>query len=105
MGLVALTGYYFYGRDRARNMSRMQSNANADGGAGGLPSSSEEVNVPAQTKEPMMVFKGGDQGFIPLTLDKAEQINHNTKKLRFKLDEEDSVSGLHIACTPRPIYR
>jgi len=46
----------------------------------------------------MMAFKGGEQGFISLVLDKVEDYNHNTKKLRFKLpDGAESVSGLHVA--------
>lgn len=40
---------------------------------------------------------GGDQGFISLVLENVEIINHNTKKFRFKLPEEDQVSGLHVA--------
>jgi cytochrome-b5 reductase len=40
---------------------------------------------------------GGDQGFIGLVLDSVETYNHNTKKLRFKLPEEDQVSGLKVA--------
>jgi len=43
-------------------------------------------------------FKGGDQGFISLMLEKVEEINYNTKKYRFALPEKDDVSGLHIAC-------
>ena len=42
-------------------------------------------------------FTGGDQGFISLKLDSIENINHNTKKFRFALPEEDQVSGLKIA--------
>ena len=30
-------------------------------------------------------------------LDKIEEINHNTKRFRFKFDDADSVSGLTIA--------
>lgn len=40
---------------------------------------------------------GGDQGFISLKLDDVENINHNTKRFRFKLPEDDMVSGLHVA--------
>lgn len=40
---------------------------------------------------------GGDQGFVSLKLDDVENVNHNTKKFRFKLPEEDMVSGLHVA--------
>lgn len=42
-------------------------------------------------------FTGGEQGWISLKLDKVENINHNTKKFRFALPEEDQVSGLVIA--------
>lgn len=42
-------------------------------------------------------FTGGDQGFISLKLDSVENVNHNTKKFRFSLPEEDQVSGLQIA--------
>lgn len=67
--------------------------------AQGSPSSRrEEENIPAKVDKPMMAFKGGDQGFISLKLESAEDINHNTKRFRFKLPEEDSVSGLHVAC-------
>ena len=44
------------------------------------------------------VFKGGDQGFVSLLLDKVEDINHNTKRFRFKLPDENDVSGLQVAC-------
>lgn len=99
--VAALAGFYFYGRDRAHKMSRYQANAGKDARA--PPSSSEQVNVTLKAKEPMMVFKGGDQGFIPLKLDKVEEINHNTKKFRFTFPEQDSVSELHIACRARKL--
>jgi cytochrome-b5 reductase len=60
-------------------------------------SKEEEKNVPAQANSPSKVFTGGDQGFIPLTLDKVEQLSGNTKRFRFKFDSDDSVSGLTIA--------
>ncbi|TQS36284.1 hypothetical protein Golomagni_03271 [Golovinomyces magnicellulatus] len=37
------------------------------------------------------------QGFINLKLENVENINHNTKKLRFALPEKDQVSGLQTA--------
>lgn len=40
---------------------------------------------------------GGDQGFVSLKLDGVENVNHNTKKFRFKLPEDDMVSGLEVA--------
>lgn len=42
-------------------------------------------------------FTGGEQGFISLKLESVENVNHNTKKFRFALPEDDQVSGLHIA--------
>lgn len=35
--------------------------------------------------------------FLTLKFYSVENINHNTKKFRFALPEEDQVSGLHIA--------
>ena len=60
-------------------------------------SKQEEKNVPAKAENPSKVFIGGDQGFIGLVLDKIDNINHNTKRFRFKFDDENSVSGLSIA--------
>jgi cytochrome-b5 reductase len=42
-------------------------------------------------------FTGGDQGFIGLKLESVENVNHNTKKFRFALPEDDQVSGLTVA--------
>jgi cytochrome-b5 reductase len=42
-------------------------------------------------------FTGGDQGFVGLKLESVENVNHNTKKFRFALPEEDHVSGLNVA--------
>lgn len=42
-------------------------------------------------------FTGGEQGFISLKLEDVETVNHNTKRLRFKLPEDDMVSGLEVA--------
>lgn len=44
-----------------------------------------------------MALTGGDQGFVSLLLEDVELINHNTKRFRFKLPEEDMVSGLTVA--------
>ncbi len=60
-------------------------------------SKNEEKAVPAKAATPLKVFTGGDQGFIPLTLDKVEDLTHNTKRFRFKFEEKDAVSGLTIA--------
>jgi cytochrome-b5 reductase len=50
-------------------------------------------------------FTGGDQGFISLKLESVENINHNTKKFRFALPEEDQVSGLKVASALLTMYK
>jgi len=56
------------------------------------------VDADAISKGPAKpAFTGGDQGFISLVLEKSEIVNHNTKKLTFKLPEEDMESGLPVA--------
>ena len=47
--------------------------------------------------EKKKALTGGDQGFISLQLDEVETVNHNTKRFRFKLPEEDMVSGMTVA--------
>jgi cytochrome-b5 reductase len=46
---------------------------------------------------PERAFKGGP-AFLSLPLESAEQVNHNTKRLRFKLPSPDAVSGLPVSC-------
>lgn len=53
--------------------------------------------LPTSGGEAKKALTGGDQGFVSLQLDGVEIVNHNTKKLRFKLPEDDMVSGLHVA--------
>ena len=73
-----------------------------ESGAFGQPASkTEEGNIPGKAADPSKCFTGGDQGFVSLVLMETENINHNTKKLRFHLPGENSVSGLTIACTLR----
>jgi cytochrome-b5 reductase len=52
---------------------------------------------PVSTGPAKKAFTGGDQGFVSLVLEKSEIVNHNTKKLTFKLPEEDMESGLPVA--------
>lgn len=59
---------------------------------GGTPAGQ---NVAAATAKKALT--GGDQGFIPLKLEHIDEVNHNTKKFRFKLPEDDMVSGVVIA--------
>lgn len=51
---------------------------------------------------PKKAFTGGNQDFIDLKLVSIDSYNHNTKRFKFALPEDDQVSGLHIACTWRP---
>ncbi|CAK7221689.1 NADH-cytochrome b5 reductase [Sporothrix curviconia] len=50
--------------------------------------------VKAAAKE---AFSGGDQDFVPLTVESVDTLNHNTKLVRFKLPEADQTSGMHAA--------
>lgn len=57
--------------------------------------SATEVSVNKTSNE--KAFKGGDE-FLSLKLDSVEKVNHNTKKFRFLLPEDDMQSGLAVAC-------
>ncbi len=50
------------------------------------------------SKPAQKTFKGGEQGWVDLKLESVEELNHNTKKLRFALPDKDDVSGLEVAC-------
>jgi cytochrome-b5 reductase len=54
-------------------------------------------NASAESNAPTKVFKGGP-AFVSLPLESSEQVNHNTKRLRFKLPQRDDVSGLPLTC-------
>lgn len=53
--------------------------------------------IDADTNEPRKVF-GKGPAFVSLPLESSEQVNHNTKKLHFKLPNETDVSGLSLTC-------
>ncbi|CAK7272312.1 NADH-cytochrome b5 reductase [Sporothrix epigloea] len=42
-------------------------------------------------------FSGGEQGFVPLSVESVNTLSHNTKIVRFKLPEADQTSGMHAA--------
>ena len=92
LGAVALGGgyYYYAATDPAKGKKLPPPGEHKD-----------DSDAQNKGKTPNSVFKGGDQGFVDLKLESVEEINHNTKKLRFALPEKDDVSGLHIACTWR----
>lgn len=77
-------GYYFLAGTPAAKKAEEKVQAAAD-----------KVGLPSGT--PKAALTGGDQGFVSLKLDDVEIVNHNTKRFRFKLPEEDMVSGLHVA--------
>ncbi|EAT81157.1 NADH-cytochrome b5 reductase 2 [Parastagonospora nodorum] len=81
IGAAGLAGAYIYMR----------------GGKPAAPLSEEANKVAAKVGgASKKAFTGGDQGFISLLLDKSEVVNHNTKKLTFKLPEPDMESGLPV---------
>ncbi|KAH6988892.1 oxidoreductase NAD-binding domain-containing protein [Ilyonectria sp. MPI-CAGE-AT-0026] len=49
----------------------------------------------AESSAPVRVF-GRGPAFVSLRLEDSEVVNHNTKRLRFKLPHEDSISGLTL---------
>ncbi|KAJ4316214.1 NADH-cytochrome b5 reductase [Neodidymelliopsis sp. IMI 364377] len=87
IGAAGLSGAYLY----------LRGGDSPSGQQGNAPPSAEESKIPATTGEVKKAFTGGDQGFLSLVLEKSEIVNHNTKKLTFKLPEEDQESGLPVA--------
>ncbi|KAI9816976.1 MAG: NADH-cytochrome b5 reductase [Thelocarpon impressellum] len=72
---------------------------------GDAPTPSKEQVASRLTGNQSVAFKGGDQGWIDLKLDKVEEINHNTKRLRFLLPDENDVSGLPITSAVLTKYK
>ncbi|KAG8163533.1 hypothetical protein KVR01_006830 [Diaporthe batatas] len=79
-GAVAAGGYYYFTQN-----------------PGAAQKAEAKVKGALPGGEPKKALTGGDQGFVSLKLDDVEIVNHNTKKLRFKLPEDDMVSGLEVA--------
>ncbi|KAM5375380.1 hypothetical protein ACJZ2D_005941 [Fusarium nematophilum] len=50
-------------------------------------------NATAESNAPIKVFKGGP-AFVSLPLESSELVNHNTKRLRFKLPQETAITAL-----------
>lgn len=89
IGAAALAGGYLY----------LRGGDSPSGQQGAAPPSAEGSKIPALTGEVNKAFTGGEQGFLSLVLEKSEIVNHNTKKLTFRLPEDDQESGLPVACT------
>jgi cytochrome-b5 reductase len=66
-------------------------------GTPGAAKKAEEKVAEKTSAEPKKAFTGGEQGWLSLTLQEVETLNHNTKRFRFKLPEDDMVSGMHVA--------
>ncbi len=54
-------------------------------------------NVYADTASLAKVF-GRGPAMVSLPLESSEQVSHNTKLLRFRLPNENDVSGLSLTC-------
>ncbi|EXJ89835.1 cytochrome-b5 reductase [Capronia epimyces CBS 606.96] len=62
------------------------------------PKPSDDAKYGAQkVGETSKAFTGGDQGFVDLKLAEVILYNHNTKRFKFELPEQDQVSGLSVA--------
>jgi len=78
VGITAGASYYFFARNG--------------------PTAAQKAE--AKTQEPAAVKKaltGGEQGFVSLRLEDVQPVNHNTKIFRFRLPEDEMVSGLQVA--------
>lgn len=68
-----------------------------------------EAEAPASSdiKETRKIFGRAGPVFTSLALQSSEDVNHNTKRLLFKLPDEAAVSGLPLTCkllcTPTPV--
>lgn len=81
-GALAGAGYYFLGGSPAAKKAEDK-----------VKEATDKLSTGAVKK----ALTGGDQGFVSLLLEEVEIVNHNTKRFRFKLPEDDMVSGLHVA--------
>lgn len=80
-GAVVAGGYYFFTRNP---------------GAAQKAETAVKDALPASAGGVKKALTGGDQGFVSLKLDNVEVVNHNTKKFRFKLPEDDMISGMEV---------
>ncbi len=47
---------------------------------------------------PNKVFGRAGPALVSLVLEDAEMVNHNTRRLRFRFEDKDAVSGLPLTC-------
>lgn len=55
----------------------------------------------ADSGEPRKIFGRPGPSFTRLTLESSEEVNHNTKRLRFALPSENAITGLPLTCKLR----
>ncbi|PVI02936.1 ferredoxin reductase-like protein [Periconia macrospinosa] len=67
----------------------------AGGIGGGLAYTFLNRDIHADSGEPQKVF-GRGPAFVSLPLESVQEVNHNTKHLRFRFPKEDNVSGLTV---------
>ena len=91
-------GYWYYSQNPAQVKGvAKDAEAKAKGLVGKGKEKAEDAKSRLEGAMGRATFTGGDQGFVSLKLENVENVNHNTKKFRFALPEEDQVSGLKIA--------
>ncbi|KAK4237046.1 NADH-cytochrome b5 reductase 2 [Achaetomium macrosporum] len=83
---LAGAGYYFFGGTPAAKKAEEKVKEASGAAADKL-----------STGEVKKALTGGDQGWVSLKLEEVEIVNHNSKRFRFRLPEDDMVSGLQIA--------
>ncbi|AEO54093.1 hypothetical protein MYCTH_2136940 [Thermothelomyces thermophilus ATCC 42464] len=86
--LAGVAGYYFLGGSGTPAAKKAEAKVKDAASAASEKLSSGEVKK---------ALTGGDQGWISLKLEEVEVVNHNSKRFRFRLPEDDMVSGVHIA--------
>jgi cytochrome-b5 reductase len=83
--VVAGAGYYFLSGTPAAKKAEEKVKDASSAAADKLPSG-----------EVKKALTGGEQGWVSLKLEEVEVVNHNSKRLRFRLPEDDMVSGVHV---------
>ncbi|KAK3301074.1 uncharacterized protein B0H64DRAFT_382548 [Chaetomium fimeti] len=82
---VAGAGYYFLSGTPAAKKAEEK-----------VKDASSAATEKLSTGEVKQALTGGDQGWVSLKLEEVEVVNHNSKRLRFRLPEDDMVSGVHV---------
>ncbi|KAH6650057.1 hypothetical protein F5144DRAFT_588635 [Chaetomium tenue] len=82
---VAGAGYYFLGGTPAAKKAEEK-----------VKDASSAAADKLSTSEVKQALTGGEQGWVSLKLEEVEVVNHNSKRLRFCLPEDDMVSGVHV---------